>query len=104
MGATNAKTIDLRAFGLRGIEAPSFPVAGPPVNRVLRFHSFPQHSSVHEKSPRDVSPTGRIARPAPQRCGVSPPASLRYRPAGARHLIAIRRGPVRDENNLRVER
>jgi hypothetical protein len=41
MRATNAK-IDLAAFGVRGIEVPSFPGWPSPVNQVLRFHqAFP---------------------------------------------------------------
>jgi hypothetical protein len=36
MRATNAK-IDLAAFGVRGIEAPSFPGGRESVNQVLRF-------------------------------------------------------------------
>ena len=61
MGATNARMIDLRAFGLRSIEAPSLTASGPVVNRVLRFLAQldpprPRKSSVHEKSPRDNVP------------------------------------------------
>src|SRR6266478_5883454 len=37
MGATNAKTVDLRAFGLRTIESPSLTASVSYVNRVLRF-------------------------------------------------------------------
>jgi hypothetical protein len=80
MGATNAKIVDLRAFGLRSIESPSLTATAPYVNRVLRFLAqFPTLSGPRKK-PAGRHPTGFVARPPSQRGAVGLPISV---PLGA---------------------
>jgi len=75
MRATNAMTSDLQAFVVSSIEARSFHAGRCCVNSVARFHAL-SRSSVHEKSPQDVSPTGFVARPPSRRRDDRPAASL----------------------------
>src|SRR5256885_9601910 len=74
MGATNAKMIDLPAFGLRNIEDESLAAPHRRVNPVLRFHALPERRRSTENARRTSVPRA----PSPGRA-----ASLRRRPGSS---------------------
>src|SRR3954466_865041 len=72
MRATNAK-IDLAAFGVRGIELPSFPAWPSRVNQVLRFQ--PLSPLVLERKARRTSSVPRASSPGLHRVVAAKPAT-----------------------------